>query len=70
MKYCPQKYTTHQFTYFNLLCISRQFQKCSNGENPTSTSKDTSKAIFIILFKLFSLGDSFKFKATEETRLI
>ena len=24
----------------------------------------------IILFKLFSIGDSFKFKATQETRLI
>ena len=28
------------------------------------------KQFFIILFKLYSIGDSFKFKATQETRLI
>ena len=28
------------------------------------------KQFSIILFKLFSIGDSFKFKATQETRLI
>ena len=34
--------------------------------NPTSTSGDTCKTIFIILFKLFSIGDLFKSKATQE----
>ena len=38
-----------------------------NDVNPTSTSGDTCKTIFIILFKLFSIGDSFKFNATRET---
>ena len=39
---------------FYLLFISRQVQKSKNDENSTNTSKDTSKAIFIILFKLLS----------------
>ena len=39
----------------SLLFISRQVQKSKNYENPTSTSKDTCKTIFIILFKLFSI---------------
>ena len=44
--------------------------KSKNYQNLTSTSKDTYKTIFIILFKLFSIGNSFEFKATRETRLI
>ena len=70
MKYCLQKHTTHQIYIFYLLFISRQFQKCKNDVNPTSTSEVTSKTIFIILFKLFSIDDSFKFNATQEMRLI
>ena len=49
---------------FYILFISRQIQKSKNDENPTSTSKDTCKTIFIILFKLFSIGDSFEFNVT------
>ena len=30
----------------------------------------THQFTYFILFKLFSIGDSFKFKATQETRLI
>ena len=52
---------------FYLLFISRQVQKSINYQNPTSTSKDTCKTIFLILFKLFSNGNSFEFKATRET---
>ena len=44
-----------------ILFISRQVQKSRNDVNPTSTSGDTYKTIFIILFKLFSIGDLFKF---------
>ena len=36
-----QKYITHQFTYFNYYL------------NPTSTSRDTCKTIFIILFVFY-----------------
>ena len=55
---------------FYLLFIGRQFLKSKNDENPRSTSKDTCKTIFIILIELYSIGDSFKFKATQQTRLI
>ena len=54
---------------FYILFISRQIQKSKNYQNPTSTSKDTYKTIFKILFKLFSIGDSLEFKATREMRL-
>ena len=53
-----------------ILVISRQFQKWKNYQNPTSTSKVISKTIFIILFKLFSIGNSFELKATREMQLI
>ena len=55
---------------FYIIFISRQVQKSKNDVNPTSTSGDTYKTIFIILFKLFSIGNSFKFKATQEMQLI
>ena len=63
MNCCLQKINLHIY----LLFISRQIQKSKNYENPRSTSKDTYKTIFIILFKLFSIGDSFEFKVTRET---
>ena len=43
------------------------FKNPKNNVNPTSASGDTHKTIFIILF---FIGDSFKFKVTQETRLI
>ena len=49
---------------FYILFNSREVQKSKNHENPTTTSRDTCKTIFIILFKLFSIGNSFEFKAT------
>ena len=55
---------------FYILFISRQFQKSKNDVNPTCTSEDTCKTILFIIYKLFSIGDSFKFNATQETRLI
>ena len=63
-------YTSSYIFYILGVFISKQFQISKNDVNPTSTSGDTCKTIFIILFKLFSIGDSFKFKATQETRLI
>ena len=69
MNYCVQKYTSYQFNILFII-ISRPVQKSKNDENPTSTSKVTNKTIFIILFKLFSIGNSFEFNATRETRLI
>ena len=55
---------------FHILFISRQVQKFKNYQNPTNMSKDIYKTIYIILFKLISIGDSFEFKATREMRLI
>ena len=50
---------------FYLLFISKHFHLSKNEVNPTSTSEVTSKTIFIISFKLFSIGNSFKFKVTQ-----
>ena len=55
---------------FYLLFISKHFQISKNDVNPTSTSGDTCKTIFLILFKLFSIGDSCIYKTTQQTRLI
>ena len=70
MNCCLQKLYYTSIYIFYLLFISRQVQKSKSDVNPTSTSGDTHKTIFIILFKLFSIGDSFKFKATQVMRLI
>ena len=70
MNCCLQKLYYTSIYIFYLLFISRQFPKSKTDENPTSTSGDTYKTIFIILFKLFCIGDSFEFNATQETRLI
>ena len=70
MNCCLQEFTTHQFTY----CIHYLFQ--DNFKNAKMVKIEQvhqmihTKQFFIILFKLFSIGDSFKFKATQETRLI
>ena len=66
----PTKYTTHQFTYFIYYLFQDKFKYPKNDVNPTSTSRDTCKTILFILFELFSIGDSFKFKATEATDLV
>ena len=62
----PKLYYTSIYIFY-LLFISGQIQKSKNDENPTNTSEDTCKTIFIVLLKLFSIGDSFKFKSTQET---
>ena len=54
MKYCLQKYTTHQFIYFIYYLFQDNFKISKNDVNPTSTSGDTHKTILIILFELFS----------------
>ena len=59
-----ENYTTHQFTYFIYL-FQDKFKNSKNYENPTSTPKVTYKTIFIILFKLFSICNSFEFKVIQ-----
>ena len=71
MNYCLQKFTTHQFTYFIYYLFQDKFKYTKNDVNPTSTSeKLQAKQFLFTLFKVFSIGDSYKFDATQETRLI
>ena len=65
-----QKLYYTSFYIFYILCILRQVQKSKNYENPTSTSKATSKTIFIILFNWFCICNSSEFKVTHEVQLI
>ena len=53
MNCCLQKYTTHQLTYFLLLFISRKVQKSKNYQNPTSSSKDTTKQVLLFYLNCF-----------------
>ena len=70
MNCCLQKKSCTSIYIFCLIFISRQVQKAENYQNPTSTSKDTYKTIYSILFKLFSIGESFEFNVAKEMRLI
>ena len=65
-----KNYTTHQFTYFIYYLIQDNFKNAKIIKNPSSKQEIHAKQFFSILFKLSSIGDSFKFKATQETRLI
>ena len=49
------KSTKHQFTYLIYYQVHQEIH---------------AKQFFIVIFQLFSIGDSFNFKATQETRLI
>ena len=65
-----QKYTTHQFTYFIYYLFQDKFIYPKIIKIQQVHQEIHAKQVFIILFKLFSIGDSFKFKTTQETRLI
>ena len=70
MNCCLQKYTTHQFTYFIYYFFQDKFKYPKIITIQQVHQEIHVKQYFIVLFKLFSIGDSFKFKATQETRLI
>ena len=70
MKYCLQKYTTHQFTYFIYYLFQDNFKNSKMVKIQQVYHKIHTKQFSFYLFKLFSIGDSFKFNATQETRLI
>ena len=70
MNCCLQKYTTHQFTYFIYYSFQDKFKHPKIIIIQQVHQEIHEKQFFIIVFKLFSIGDSFKFKATQETRLI
>ena len=70
MNFCLQKYTTHQFTYFTYYLFQDKLKYPKIIKIQQVYQEILAKQVFIILFILFSIGDSFKFKATQETRLI
>ena len=74
MNCCLQKYTrsTYQFTY---MLYTIYFKTNSKIQKLSKSNKYIKRYIllqnnFIILFTLFSIGDSLEFKATQEARLI
>ena len=64
-----KNYTTHQFTYFIYYLCQDKF-KYPKMIKIQQVHQEIYTKLFIVLYKLFSIGDSFKFKATQETRLI
>ena len=70
MNCCLQKYTTHQFAYFIYYLFQDNFKNAKMMKIQEVHQKIHTKQFFIILFKLFSIGDSFEFNATREKRLI
>ena len=70
MNCCLQNFPTHQFTYFIYYLFQDKFKYPKIIKIQQLHQEIHVKQVFIILFILFSIGDSFKFKATQETRLI
>ena len=70
MNFCLQKYTTHQFTYFTYYLFQDKFKYPKIIKIQQVHQEIHAKQVFIILFKLFSIGNSFKFIETQEMRLI
>ena len=70
MNYYLQKYTTHQFTYFIYCLFQHKSKNPKMMKIQQVHQKIHAKQFSIILYILFSIGDSFEFKATRETRLI
>ena len=64
MNYYLQKYTTHQFTYFIYYLIQDNLKNPKIIKIQQGHQKIHTKQFFIILLKLFSIGDSFEFNAT------
>ena len=66
---CLQKYTTHQFTYsiYSYHLFQDKFKNPKIIKIQQVYQKIHTKQFIIILFKLFSIGDLFEFKAAQET---
>ena len=65
MNYYLQKYTTYQFTYFIYYLFQDNFKNAKIIRIQQVHQKIHEKTTSIIVFKLFSIGDSFEFNATE-----
>ena len=70
MNYYLLEFTTHQFTYFIHYLFQAKFKNPKIIKTQPVHQKIHTKQFYIILIELFSIGDSFKFKATQEMRLI
>ena len=70
MNCCLQYYTTHQLTYFIYYLCHDNFKNPKMMEIQQVHQEIPTKQFIVVLFKLFSIGNSFKFNATQETRLI
>ena len=70
MNCCLQKFATYQFTYFIYYLFQDKFKYPKIIKIQQVHQEIHAIQFFIILFILFSIGDSFKFNATQETRLI
>ena len=62
-KYCIQKYTTNQLTYLIYYLFQDNFKNAKMVKIQKVHQKIHAKQFFITVFKLFSIGDSFKVKA-------
>ena len=69
MNCCLQNNTTHQFTYFIYYLFQDKF-KYPKIIKIQQVHQEIHAKQFLFFFLLFSIGDSFKFNATQETRLI
>ena len=65
-----QKYATYQFTYFIYYFFQDNFKTTKIMKIQQIYQKRHMQTIFIILFKLFSIGDSFKFNISQEMQPI
>ena len=65
MNCCRQKYTTYQFTYFINYLFEDKFQYPTIIKIQQVHQEIHAKLFFIILFNFFSIGNTFRFKATS-----
>ena len=66
MNFCLQNFTTHQFTYFVYYLFQGNFQNAKIIKIQEVHQEIHAKQFFMILFKLFSIGDSFKIKQLDK----
>ena len=65
MIYYLQKFTRHQFTYLTYYLFKNNFKNAEMVKIQLVLQKIHAKQFLFYLFKLFSIDDSFKFKATQ-----
>ena len=65
MNHYLQKCTSHQFTYSIYYLFQDNFKNAKMIKIQRVHQKIHAKQFLFYLFKLFSIGNSFKFKATQ-----